>query len=255
MRATLLALLAFIPAHAATAQTPITWADLIDPIAQVYEDPFRELGYEQLEKLRIVAKAQQRLEDDVSATKTRDEIEARLNAAEASLAEQGIDAQNLLSQRWAVAERRKRAAVSGNTELNGKLVVLTGYAIPAPPTDDGTPVAYLVPERGMCSHTPPPNPNQMVRVLIKGGWQPTTMHEPVRLTGRLSLSDTTHDIQVVDGMVPMRAAYEMEANGALTTQDMQDAAGSRQENAWAATIAERLRASGKLPRKEIGETN
>nr|WP_239059871.1 DUF3299 domain-containing protein [Ruegeria sp. PrR005] len=171
------------------------------------------------------------------------------------MAEQGIDAQNLLSQRWAVAERRKRAAVSGNTELNGKLVVLTGYAIPAPPTDDGTPVAYLVPERGMCSHTPPPNPNQMVRVLIKGGWQPTTMHEPVRLTGRLSLSDTTHDIQVVDGMVPMRAAYEMEANGALTTQDMQDAAGSRQENAWAATIAERLRASGKLPRKEIGETN
>lgn len=255
MRKTLLALLGCLFAHVAVAEMAITWPDLIDTTAQVYEDPFRDLSYEQLEKLRVVAKAQQRLDGGVSATETRDEIEARLNSAKTSLAEQGIDAQNLISQRWAVAERRKRAAEAGNAALDGELVVLAGYAIPAPPADDGTPVAYLVPERGMCSHTPPPKPNQMVRVLLKGDWRPATMHEPVQLTGRLSLSNTTHDIQVVDGLVPMRTAYEMEATGALTTQDMQVSAGSRQENAWAAAIAERLRASGQLPRKEIGETN
>ncbi len=124
------------------------------------------------------------------------------------------------------------------------------YAFPAPPTEDGTAVAYLVAERGMCSHTPPPNPNQMVRVLLKGDWQPTTIHEPVQLTGRLSLSDTTHVFQVVDGKVSMRAAYELEATEALTKRDMESISAPRQENAWAAAIADRLRASGQLPRTE-----
>ncbi|SFB77014.1 DUF3299 domain-containing protein [Tropicimonas isoalkanivorans] len=255
MRKTLLALVGCLFAHVAAAQSPITWPDLIDPTAQLYEDPFRDLSFEQLEKLRVVAKAEQTLEDGVSATETRDEIEARLNDAKASLAEQGIDAPNLLSQRWVVAERRKKAAEAGNAALDGELVVLAGYAIPAPPADDGTPVAYLVPERGMCSHTPPPKPNQMVRVLLKGDWRPATMHEPVQVRGRLSLSDTTHDIQVVDGLVPMRAAYEMEATGTLTKQDLQDTADSRQENAWAAAIVERLRASGQLPQNKNGDSN
>lgn len=112
--------------------------------------------------------------------------------------------------------------------------------------EDGTAVAYLVPERGMSSHTPPPNPNEMVRVVLKNGWKPTAMHEPVQLTGRVAVTDTTHVVQVVDGMVPMRATYEMVAMEALTLRDTQTTGATRQANAWAAAIVDRVRASGQL---------
>lgn len=101
----------------------------------------------------------------------------------------------------------------------------------------------------MCSHTPPPNPNQMVRVVLQNGWKPTAMHEPVQLIGRRTLSDTPHVFQVVDGMAPMRAAYEMEATEAPTIRDMQMTGASQPVNAWAASMIDRLRALGKVPSK------
>ena len=94
--------------------------------------------------------------------------------------------------------------------LDGQTVTLAGFAIPAPPDADGRAVAYLVPERGMCSHMPPPPPNQMIRVRLSDGWAPTFNHEPVRLTGRLVIDPSERQMVVVDGLMPMRATFRLD---------------------------------------------
>ena len=138
------------------------------------------------------------------------EENTKLQKAEAQLASTGVDVDWLLDQRWVVANRREKAATQANPTVAGASVQLSGYAIPAPDADDGTTVFYLVPERGMCSHMPPPNPNQMIRVSSKSDWRPRFMHEPVRLSGELSIAPSRQSMIVVDGFVDMRATFAMQ---------------------------------------------
>jgi len=157
--------------------------------------------------------------------------------------ESGIDADWLIAQRWVVAERREQAAAAGNPIVDGQVVALSGYAIPAPPDVDGTPIAYLVPERGMCSHTPPPNANQMIRVRLTDQWQPSFAHEPVRLTGRITLSPTHEVFQIVDGPVEMNATFVMVAESAQTLADTSAQPARPMTIERANSIAQQLRAS------------
>ena len=96
----------------------------------------------------------------------------------------------------------------------------------------------------MCSHMPPPNPNQMIRARVSGDWTPSMMHEPVRLTGRLSAEDTQHVFRIVDGDVPMRASFVMDVSTVETMKDLYSEV--QATNDWAADLAARLRASGQL---------
>lgn len=224
---------------------PIAWADLIDQSVQTYEDPYRDLEYEQLDALRTVVQETMRLDSSGIDETKRAQSVAKVNDAKDALAAEGIDADWLIDQRWVVAERRERAATAVNPALDGETIVLGGFAIPAPPEADGTRIVYLVPERGMCSHTPPPNPNQMIRARLNVDWSPQMMHEPVRLTGTLIAEETRHSFRVVDGDVPMRASFVMDVTQVETVADMQSDATA--VNEWAAGIAERLRASGQLP--------
>lgn len=217
----------------------LKWVDLIDPEAQSFADPFKELSYEQLDSMRTLARASGVLESASLDTTRRVETQEKIDAIVASLANEGVDALDLLEQRWVVADLRKRAATGGNPNIDGSEVSLAGFAIPGPSDKDGVSVVYLVPQRGMCSHTPPPNPNQMIRARIKSDWQPSVMHEPVRLTGTLNISPSEHTFNVVDGLVPMRATFEMvvtEVETVETSQALNPLAHSR----WAASIAERL---------------
>jgi hypothetical protein len=99
----------------------------------------------------------------------------------------------------------------------------------------------------MCSHVPPPNPNQMIRARLNGDWAPQMMHEPVKLTGKLTVHDTQHVFRVVDGDVPMRASFVMDVEAVQTMPAI--ASRPQQNNEWAAKLAERLRASGQLPKQ------
>jgi hypothetical protein len=198
------------------AEDSLSWEELIDAEARLYEDPYIDLSSRQLEDLSDVVRLRARLEESGLAAQERTELEAKLRRLETGLGEAGIDVDGILAQRWVVAERRERAATAGNTALDGAKLTLAGYAIPAPPAEDGTPVAYLVPERGMCSHMPPPSPNQMVRVRLNGDWTPQYTHEPVQLTGTLCIAPSSHRIRVVDGEMAMRATYRMDAVSAKT---------------------------------------
>lgn len=226
----------------------VGWYTLIDQNAQVYEDPYLDLTYDQLDDLRTVALAKARIEEGGLSAEERAELISNRDEANSRLAQSGIDADWLIDQRWVVAERREKAATAVNPEMDGRNVVLSGFAIPGPPESDGTSVVYLVPERGMCSHVPPPNPNQMIRARLKENWSPRMMHEPVRLTGVLSAQETQHVFRIVDGNVPMHASFVMEVELVETVEDLRGSSSTTEE--WAAGIAERLRASGHLPSKE-----
>ncbi|NOC85378.1 MULTISPECIES: DUF3299 domain-containing protein [Ruegeria] len=189
----------------------LDWNQLIDEESQEYVDPFKELTPDQLSGLVEVVRLKLRLDSGAHSEDVRKSLEAKILENETPLQKAGIDVDWLIEQRWVVAERRKKAATAGNPEIDGKVVKLAGYAIPAPPDPDGTNVAYLVPERGMCSHTPPPNPNQLIRVRLPEGWYPERFHEPVRLTGIVSISPSERTMNFVDGFVPMRATYSFEA--------------------------------------------
>ncbi len=249
MRRLILTIAASALASMAVASEPsrIEWPSLVDEAAQSYEDPYRDLSYDQLDDLRSVVRLRARLEGGEVAEDTRPRLETRLAEAEAALEASGIDIAWLLDQRWVVAERRETAANAGNPEVDGRVVALAGFAIPAPPDDDGTPMAYLVPERGMCSHTPPPPPNQMVRLRLTGDWTPTMMHEPVLVSGQLAIAPSSREMVVVDGPVQMNATFAMQVDSVETAAQASPAPAV---NTWAQDLAERLRASGQLPASE-----
>jgi hypothetical protein len=203
-------LLAASPASA--GETPyLDWSQLVDPSVQDYDDPYRELAPEQLVSLVTVARLRQK------AGRGESIDEERLSRETASLTLDGIDVDGLIAQRWIVAERRESAATSGNKAVDGREVMLSGFVIPAPVDADGMTTAYLVPERGMCSHMHPLPPNQMVRLRLPDNWRPQAVYQPVRVSGLLSIEPTKRTVRVVDGPVPMHATFTMDVSNIETT--------------------------------------
>ncbi len=223
---------------AATPGTALDWADLPDPSAQVFEDPYRELSAEQFDDVLYVVRLRGRLQQDSGSEEERQKWQELLTETEDALAADGIDVDWLLDQREVVMERRRKAGTNGNPQFDGQTITLAGFAIPAPNDPDGRPVAYLVPERGMCSHMPPPPPNQMIRVRLNGDWAPSYFHEPVRLTGTLTIDPSVQNMMVVDGLMPMNATFQLETERVETLETKTD----RLE--WKQRAADRIRAAG-----------
>ncbi len=221
-----------------SAGISVDWTDLPDPTVQVFEDPYRDLSPEQFDDVLYTVRLRGRLQQDSGSPEERQKWQELLNETEDALAAEGIDIDWLLDQRQVVMERREKAGTAGNPLFDGKTITVAGFAIPAPPDADGSQVAYLVPERGMCSHMPPPPPNQMIRVRLQGDWTPAYVHEPVRLTGQLKIDPTDHQMVVVDGLMPMRATFLLDAERVETLENRED----RLE--WSESVADKIRAAG-----------
>lgn len=204
----------------ASAAMPVRWDQLKDPEAAAYEDPFAALSGTELRSLGTVLQLRQRLDKMAADDAERSAFERRLRQEEAQLAAAGVPTDKLLSQRFEVAKKRAAAALAGNPDLAGRDIEITGYVIPVQePGGDQVVAGYLVPEQGMCSHMPAPDPNQMIRYRLSTGWRADYVYEPVRLTGRLSLKTTRQEINLLDGQVDMIAAFEMEVTGAQSLGD------------------------------------
>lgn len=191
---------------------PITFADLPDPAAQTFEDPFRELDFDTLDALRTIHRLDTRLAGQDVSPEARPRLEARLAGLRAALASDGHDGEALLRARWVVAEKRRIAAFDTNPSLHGADVQLSGYLIPSAPDDAGRAMGYLVAEIGMCSHMPPPPPNQLLRLRLPDGFSELPVYAPVQITGKLSPQASARSQFLLDGQARMVSQWLLSAS-------------------------------------------
>ena len=215
--AAIAALTVFVAPASAGEALPVEWSQLPDPSAQEYEDPYRDLAPELMSDLMVLVRLREEITVEGLANEKRRQFEARSSEIEDRLQKAGIDVEWLLSQRWVVADRRQRAAVAANETLNGQPVEMTGFLILAPPTESGEARAYLLPDRAVCNHLPPPPPNQLVRLLAKSALKITGSCVPVAVRGMLRAEETRHEVVVIDHSLPMWSAWS------LTTDDVRKA--------------------------------
>lgn len=194
----------------AWAAANVDWQDLVDAKAADFHDPFAALNVTELRSLGTIIRLRKVLTEPDITEEARQLAEQRIDREEAKLAASGIDAEQLLSQRKAIGRKRAAAAMAGNQDLDGKEIVIPGYVIPVADADSEISTGgYLVPERGMCSHMPAPDPNQMIRYKLATDWQADSIYEPVRLTGTLSIRPTRQEIMLLDGQIEMIAVFDM----------------------------------------------
>jgi hypothetical protein len=138
----LLVLATSLASPAAATQT-VSWSDLVDKSVRQYEDSYRSLLPSQLELLISISRLRDRMASSARTGEDRSTIEQQLRMKEAKLAAKGINVDWLISQRWAVAKQRERAATGGNKDLDGQAIIIAGFPIPAPADADGMQVAYM----------------------------------------------------------------------------------------------------------------
>jgi hypothetical protein len=205
----LLGLLLLSDGVQAQISMPVDWSMLADPEAQQFEDPYRDLTQSQFESLMALARLQIALGGELAEGElaTMNELASELSQ---NLQAQGLDPEWILAQRELVAERRQRAALSTNPNLDGESVELTGYLLVAPDIEDGALVAYLLPDRGVCMHLPPPVPNRLVRLDIDKFPDPLGPCIPAAVRGRLSANEST-------ATVPLWSSWRMDVSEAITS--------------------------------------
>ena len=185
----------------------ITWNDLIPEVE--FDDPFAKLTEEQIYDLSIVARYRQlRQQDKLEPGSLNEREEAELIA---SLEDQGIDIEWLLSQRERVAKARAQQANS-SSNLTGKRIKIPGYALPLTHTKNDLTEFLLVPWVGACIHTPPPPPNQIIHVMFPEGTTPRDRFSPVWIEGNLENSPDDYTLYLVDGSREIRANYTLVAD-------------------------------------------
>lgn len=218
MRLLLTAAVAMLAAASLSADPrAIDFDQLPDPAASTFEDPFLEMGLEDLEDLRTVVRLQERLDSENFDADTRDRLASQLSDARQSLAAHGHDIEGLLAARWEVAVNRKRAKLATNPAYDGAEVVLDGFLIPAATDPDGASVAYLVSEIGLCSHKPAPPPNELVRVRYQGSFPTRNLYMPVSVVGTLLTDPQDQTVFILDGSVRMISMWELSADQITAT--------------------------------------
>ena len=83
----------FLLMTSATAQmaAPVEWSMLVDPDAQVYEDPYRELSRSQMDRLMALARTRQSLHSGPVDAAQRDMLENRAAGLYEELEAEGLD--------------------------------------------------------------------------------------------------------------------------------------------------------------------
>ncbi|SLN59508.1 hypothetical protein ROG8370_02743 [Roseovarius gaetbuli] len=164
-----------------------------------------------LNELKLLVQSDEKLADADLDEETRTCLEARRAAAQEKLEANGQDVDVLLEQRWDVAKKRQTARMATNPIFDGVEVSISGYIIPAPQAADGSGFGYLVPQIGMCSHLPPPPPNQLVRVRLWADQQVGSLYLPVRVSGQLRVEPSDETIFVLDGESRMLSGWTLNA--------------------------------------------
>jgi hypothetical protein len=193
-------------AWTAEPERVLEWPDL-RPAVAAEVNPFTSMSDAQNEALRqiVLGRLMQArgLLDPDAAERSRVERTRELLA-------QGIDPDAVLAQREVLIAQRRAAAETGVTALEGTNVRLGGFLLPAAMQGDQVTEFLLVPWIGACSHTPPPPPNQSVRVRPAQPYSMSRAYEPVWISGALRLRAQAKSVFVADGDLNVRSAYAID---------------------------------------------
>ncbi|TMO08330.1 DUF3299 domain-containing protein [Pseudoalteromonas sp. S327] len=89
--------------------------------------------------------------------------------------------------------------------LNGQSVSLPGFVVPLEGDSEVITEFLLVPYFGACIHVPPPPPNQIVHVTVKGGVPIESLYDAIVVTGVIITETWSGEIAQV--------GYKMKAVG------------------------------------------
>lgn len=194
------------PLQAEEKVRTVSW-DQLQPRIE-FEDPFEKLDPNQLIDLSILARVQDLEErDDLGVLTDRKRQEA--TDARARLEEQQIDIDGLLARRQEIGGLYQKRASAAERSLDGQRIRIPGYLLPLKFAEDRVTEFLLVPWVGACIHTPPPPPNQMIRVIVPGGAEHRNRFAPIWIEGEITMQPDTYQLFLIDGTRDINVAYSM----------------------------------------------
>ena len=141
-------------------------------------------------------------------------MQKEADEAKAKLVEEQVDIDGLLAKRTEIREMRRKQAESVVPELDGKPVVMPGYALPLEYAGTKVTEFLLVPWVGACIHTPPPPANQIVHVVVDENQASESkgLFEPVSVTGTMFTKQMSKSLYLVDGSSDINIGYSIQAS-------------------------------------------
>jgi len=207
LAALILILLTAVPAYSMENSREIDWDNLLPNMAPL-DNPFTTLTTDQLMDLETLVGIRNvnRRGNISEVDKTfEDGVEIRYK-----LERQGVKVDALIAAYDRLEKELAKRNQMANTDLDGQIIRIPGYALPLEHKDTGVKEFLLVPYVGACIHVPPPPANQTVYVNLKNVHNLKNIYEPVWVTGRLSIQPTNQSLSLVDGSAGVDTAYTLE---------------------------------------------
>lgn len=201
------AVVLFVGAAPLTANEPLVvgWENLL-PEERVYDDPFLELPYAQINDLATLYRIEVLNVTEITDAKRAEAAEIRERLVSA-----GLDPDQLFEQRKVVMYERRLADTEPNPDLIGQTIKIPGYLLPLEMVDEKAVEFLLVPTIGACIHTPTPPANQMVFVRFEQGFAVDGLYTPIWVSGALQAQNRTQSLHLVDGQANVETTYIVQA--------------------------------------------
>lgn len=193
----------FAPTGPALAIETLKWEDLA-PLVDESLNPVTRLTQKQQDDIYIILWGE-------NYGQPYEKLNTEEQAAYRRLKDSGVEPEVIFAQ---IEKLRDRTEIDDKTlifDFDGRDVKLPGYVLPL--DFDGTKVKsfLLVPYVGACIHTPPPPPNQIIHVKVKGGFQVKELYAPVWVTGRITAGMDSKSLSYVDGSADIPVGYALNA--------------------------------------------
>jgi hypothetical protein len=117
-------------------------------------------------------------------------------------------------------------------DLEGRQIALTGYLLPVDREGDLVYEFLLLPITGLCSHLPPPPPNQAVHVFPAEPYRLTEIYEPVSVSGTLRPELEKTQLMILDGVSVIETGYHIGKADVAKAVNVPDALPSRKATPW-----------------------
>ncbi|WP_299803593.1 DUF3299 domain-containing protein [uncultured Shewanella sp.] len=146
------------------------------------------------------------LQDSAKALDKENAVRARQG-----LIDEGVDVDAALDARARYMSLAQRRAESLNTQVNGKMVSMSGFVVPTKFNGVKATEFLLLPYAGACIHMPPPAANQIVKLSFAAGFEVENAQFPVTVVGKINADKQTELVQLVDGKMNVTMGYAMDA--------------------------------------------